>query len=353
MPNVYEIRIRATGDMATVLEYQPSSSHAFRVRLPSGRAEWLKQIDVDMFEPVPPGYKYDDRAVQEEAPAQTGLQEPLLTGGRNRGGSAACAYLQVVIGVILTIGTVLLAIDRNSHCDPEDLQGVEPPYDGNLLPFQFILSERKQYIQLSKMIDVYDENWVRIGYFYDLNLFLFMRFGYSDTSGRIWFEARRPSLLTRIFQLGKQYYLQRCDVGARGRHGGVFHLKEDFMQEPWFCFQNCLSIYNITRRSANREHAEGGDVQPIANAVFNSTLEWYHRGMITPSARHRWYMNLTDARDGSVVVLAKQRFRPWRRMFMQVLLSNWTVDISEDLPLLPNWVVGFMAALDDVDRADD
>ena len=75
--------------------------------------------------------------------------------------------------------------------------------------------------------------------------------------------------------------------------------------------------------------------------------------MILPASRHRWYMNLTDPVDGSVVAQARQDFRPWHRLFRTVLLSDWTVEISEDLPLLPNWVVGFMTALDDVERASE
>lgn len=36
------------------------------------------------------------------------------------------------------------------------------------------------------------------GYFYDINLFVIMRFGYSDAKGRIWFEARYASFLSRF-----------------------------------------------------------------------------------------------------------------------------------------------------------
>ncbi|CAE7927943.1 Iigp1 [Symbiodinium sp. KB8] len=345
MSNAYEVRIRATGEMATVLRYDAGPSPdemAVRVRHADGRRQWYKPVDVDMFEPVPPGYVHGDEI--QEAPAQAGLQEPLLS-ERRRQQAGWLYYLQVAISVVLTLAVVLLALDRNSKCDPEDLRSVDPPYDGDLLPFRFILSERKQFIKLSRMIDVYDENWVKVGYFYDLNLFFFMRFGYSDASGRIWFEARRPNLFARIFQLGKQYYLQRCDVGANGRHGGIFDLREDFWKESWFCSLHCVGLFNITRRPVN-EHSTGD--LPVANAVFNSTLEWHHKNMVNTFARHRWYMKLTDPLDGSLVAHAEQHFRSWLPGY---LLSNWTVRISEDLPLLPNWVVGFAAALDDVDRS--
>ena len=36
------------------------------------------------------------------------------------------------------------------------------------------------------------------GYFYDINLFVIMRFGFSDAKGRIWFEARYASFLSRF-----------------------------------------------------------------------------------------------------------------------------------------------------------
>ncbi|CAE7334894.1 Iigp1, partial [Symbiodinium pilosum] len=101
-------------------------------------------------------------------------------------GAQLCLF---AIGVLMSIGAISLAIERNAYCDPDQLLGVEPPYGGDLLPDRFILSERKQYLKLSKIIDVYDENWVRMGYFYDLNLLFIMRFGYSDNSDRIWFEA--------------------------------------------------------------------------------------------------------------------------------------------------------------------
>eukprot|EP00439_Symbiodinium_sp_Y106_P071859 s172_g13.t1 len=308
MSNAYEVRIRATGEMATVLRYEAGSSPdemAVRIRHADGRRQWYKPVDVDMFEPVPPGYVHGDEV--QEAPAPAGLQEPLLS-ERRRQQTGWLYYLQVAISVVLTLAVVLLALDRNSKCDPEDLQNVDPPYDGNLLPFRFILAERKQYIKLSKLIDVYDENWVKVGYFYDLNLFFFMRFGYSDASGRIWFEARRPNLFSRMFQLGKQYYLQRCDVGANGRHGGIFDLREDFWKESWFCSLHCVGLFNITRRPVNEQST--GDL-PVANAVFNSTLEWYHKNMVLPYSRHRWYMNLTDPLDGSQVAHAEQHFRSW------------------------------------------
>ena len=274
MSGVYEVMIRSTGQMAKVLRYDPSNPDvAFTVRLPDGRVEFLKAAAVDMFEPVPPG-QHDETAPGDAR--QAGLQQPLLahsTAPRDRrAGSALCWFLQVLISCALAFGTVMLACERDSHCAPADLLGVQPPYEGNLLPFRFTLSERKQYVQLSKVIDVYDKGGQRIGYFYDLNFLFWMRFGYSDTSDRIWFEARRPSLLVRMFRMGRQLYLQRCDVGASGRHGGVFDLKEDVWKEPWWCFQNCEAVYNITRRPA--DPADGQHNQPVGDAVFNSTLEW-------------------------------------------------------------------------------
>ena len=52
-----------------------------------------------------------------------------------------------------------------------------------------------------------------------------MRFGFSDAAGRIWFEARYASFLSR-FKPIIEYNVQRCDAGAPGRPSTFYELKE-------------------------------------------------------------------------------------------------------------------------------
>ena len=50
--------------------------------------------------------------------------------------------------------------------------------------------------QYSKLFDVYDgkqstaSEAERVGYFYYVNIFSFLRFGYADMEERVWFEGR-------------------------------------------------------------------------------------------------------------------------------------------------------------------
>mmetsp|Transcript_7875 Transcript_7875/g.14282 ORF Transcript_7875/g.14282 Transcript_7875/m.14282 type:complete len:359 (+) Transcript_7875:1-1077(+) len=353
--------LRATGQMVTVLYYEPTDSqNTFKIRHPDGLVQWLPAAAVAQYEAIPPGpgaSEGEDPQPQGAREArQISLEEPLLGADRRWRDLGSSGGLMWLVQCLLSLGlagaTIALAWERNSHCDPDALLGVEPAFGGDLLPPRFFLSERRQYVSLSKVVDVFDEDWSYLGYFYDMNLLFWMRFGFSDASDRIWFEARYPTFLSRIFQFQIQYYLQRCDVGAGGRTGGIFDLVEDIWQEPWFCISNCLKLFHVFRRSVGpSDYGQAGGNVLIADVVFNSTLQWFHKNMLLPGARHEWYMNMTNPADGSTIAWARQEFHPWNRgMLGTVLLSNWTVAINEDLRLLPNWVIAFMAALDDVEE---
>jgi len=93
-------------------------------------------------------------------------------------------------------------------------------------------------------------------------------------------------------------------------------------------------------------------VHNVANAIFgfdylkNVTLgsEQFYRW------RTQWYLDIVDPTDGSIVAHAKQHVFS-DDDFVTLTLSNWTVQISESSQL-PNWVVGFLAAFNDVHPQD-
>ena len=57
---------------------------------------------------------------------------------------------------------------------------------------------------------------------------------------------------------------------------------------------------------------------------------------------------MTDSQDGSVIAFAKQHFFMGGPLGWSPL-SNWSVDVKTQDPLVPTWVIGFMAALDDIE----
>ena len=115
--------------------------------------------------------------------------------------------------------TVNLSLSRHYDCNEAALQDVKPPFDGELLPQTAVFVERRGWFQWSRLIDVYEggteaageADSKRIGYFYDMNLLNFKRFGFSDAQDRIWFEGRYPSLLSRVKPY-HEYELRRCDA---------------------------------------------------------------------------------------------------------------------------------------------
>ena len=265
--------------------------------------------------------------------AQGGPQEPLLPAespSRSSSGDASC---WVFLVVVLVLGAV--AKNSESQCRPEELRSLRPPHNGNLLPSYFVLSERLNLSQRDKIVDVYDKNWVRVGHFYDdLN----GHFGYSDASDRIWMEARRP--WTNPLSGANQYHLHRCDLDPSGRQGGTFDVREDKLKESWFCdfTANCLAdVYNIT---GEPNPSLQDDSQPLAIADFNVTL-------FTDSQNqwNQWNLTMVNPADGSVFARAEQYFHFFHGWLP---LKNWTVNISEESQPVPHWVVGFMAAFDEV-----
>ena len=60
-----------------------------------------------------------------------------------------------------------IGVTRNLYCDPDVLQNIRPPFDGQLMPANITLVERKYLlIQFTKLVDVYDATHAHIGYFY-------------------------------------------------------------------------------------------------------------------------------------------------------------------------------------------
>ena len=249
---------------------------------------------------------------------------------------------------------LLFIIARRSEtaCHPEDLQHAKPPYGSNLLPSYFILSQHLNLSRADTIVHVYDMHWVSLGHFYHDT---YGHFGYSDSSNRIWFEARPPLLNNMFSSLSKQYSLQRCDVDFGGQQGGMFDVSEDKVHESWFCEfkKGCLAnVYNITGQPASPSANIEGQVHNVANAIFgfdylkNVTLgsEQFYRW------RTQWYLDIVDPTDGSIVAHAKRHVFS-DDDFVTLTLSNWTVQISESSQL-PNWVVGFLAAFNDVHPQD-
>ena len=113
----------------------------------------------------------------------------------------------------IVVPTVATAVTRNRDCDATKLAGQTPPYGGQLVPKETVLVERAGWFQLSKLVDVYDganANATRVGYFFDMNFLLWMRFGYADASDRVWFEGRYSGFFARFLPY-LSLSLVRCD----------------------------------------------------------------------------------------------------------------------------------------------
>lgn len=269
-----------------------------------------------------------------------------------------CLYC--TMSIILSVGALYFALSRNYNCYPAALENLAVPYGGELFPKHVILKERRNAwgVQFTKLIDVYDAtNNSHIGYFYDMNFLAFMRFGFSDASNRIWFEAKRPwfygartfpEWYNRGLKYGSEHlYLERCDDGVIGRLGGIYHIDEDISRRPWWCKEACMKILDIARQDD-----WNAPKVPMANVHFNYTLEWYYGGFKT---RQAWNMVATDGNTNVPIARAHQSFALQNSAWAgagQMYLSRWHIDILVDEPLLPHWVLVFMAALDDIDESD-
>jgi len=251
------------------------------------------------------------------------------------------------------IAAFFLALERNYNCDMEALQNIEAPFNNELLPPSVVLKERVStwWIQLTKLVDVYDVAGTHLGYFYDMNFLWFMRFGFSDASDRIWFEARRPwwsgaSSLTEWWSRAwvyssEHYYLQRCDNGGGGL-GGTFFIDEDTTRRPWWCQDHCMKILDVAHQESDAPPI------PVARVRFNYTLQWYYGGFQT---RKAWNMAMAEPHTKKPIAQAHQHFDLQNMAFgAQKYVSRWLVDVLVETPNLPNWVVVFMAVLDDIDE---
>jgi len=268
-----------------------------------------------------------------------------------------CWCIKCGISCFIALGAFFIAMNRNYNCNPGALLAVTPPYGGELLPRSVVLRERVYYgIQFTKLVDVYDAyDNAHIGYFYDMNFLAFMRFGFSDASDRIWFEAKRPwwsgagdfsSWWRRWVVYGSEhYYLQRCDDGDFGRLGGIYYIDEDISRRPWWC-KHCMKILNVSRQDDDQRFPP----VPMAQVHFNYTIEWYYGGFKT---RQAWTMDMADSRTKATIASARQRFGLINIPLQfggQRFVSRWDVNVEIENPELPNWVMVFMAALDDIDE---
>lgn len=257
--------------------------------------------------------------------------------------------LRVLVGIAILLSSFNVALSRNFDCNEAVLHGVEPPFDGELIPAESVLVERREWFQITRLIDVYESSAenesARVGSFYDMQFLLFKRFGFSDAHDRIWFEARYYSTLSR-FKPVHEYTLERCD----GR-GGTFDVLEDFWSRSWLCFFNCKQSFTLSRR----------DGKTSARVDFDSALQIF-TGVLVP-ARHAWGMRAVDAAPVSrELAVAQQAFgsgyRDRKARYFFCALSRWTLsipqasgqagDARDDSVRLPRWALGFMAALDDL-----
>lgn len=240
------------------------------------------------------------------------------------------------------IGALSTAMSHNMSCNYLSVKDLAVPSNGDIIPKETLMIEQQGWFQFTKKVDVYSgsDTSKQIGTFFDMNFLLWMRFGYADADDNVWFEATYPSFFSR-FKFNIEYQLQRCDSDA-GLPMSTYFLKEDWWKKSWFCWSSCRRSFDITRLPD--DSAEGGEVA-VAHVEFDSHLT----SLGYASMRQAWFMNLTDIADNSQAATAQQHFF-WGGKLGWSMLSNWTVEVYE--PTVPNWVVSFMAALDDVEEKD-
>lgn len=251
----------------------------------------------------------------------------------------ACCPIWIWCFLPLSFVIVYLVANDNYRCDPYTLANGSPPFGGELLPSYYTMRQRMNWFQLSKHVDVFDGNGKRIGYFYDINFIFLSRFGFADSAHRIWFEAQRYWLWQRP-TWGDQFWLQRCDVNGGSRHASIYDVDEDVWARPFICWGGCLRKYAVSKRAGRGYDSKVRDV--VATVKFNSTFNSWQ-------GRQRWFMDMVDPKDKSVFGRAQQHFTCEGSSLFCIPLSVWTVNITK-ATIVPNWVVGFMAALDDIDE---
>jgi len=108
-----------------------------------------------------------------------------------------------------------------------------------------------------------------------------------------------------------------------------------------------MKIMDVARQSENQDST----MTPAARVNFNYTLEWYYGGFQT---RKAWNMLMTDPNSNVQIAQAHQSFVLQNLPYLgqgQMYLSRWHVDIGAATHL-PNWMIVFMAVLDDVDESE-
>lgn len=304
-------------------------------------------------------------APEEEQEEEESDEETAQGGGKSAGCCALFAlcfnscYVCTLcccccLSIFLAIGAFGYAVARNYSCAEAAVANVPAPYGGQIFPDQVVLREYwNQGWQFTKQIDVFDpaQGDVKIGYFFDMNFLSFFRFGYADVDGRIWFEARRPWFLgahslsnywRRWIYASEHYYLQRCDATPP-----TYYVDEDTSLRPQWCQDECMKILNVSQ-----EEPTGYGMVPDARVHFNYTLEWYFGGFRT---REAWNMKMTDVSKLKQIAYAHQNFT-LKNYFMswhQRWISHWHLNITQGETNLPNWVITFMTALDDIDEASE
>jgi hypothetical protein len=298
-------------------------------------------------------YEESDKGDDDEQP----IRRLLTCCHASISGLYACAWCCCCCWCIfLTLGAICFAIVRNYSCDLEAVLNLEPPYGGQIFPDQVVLREYwNQGFQFTKQIDVFDpaQGDKKIGYFFDMNFLFFFRFGYADVDGRIWFEARRPwfygahslsNWWRRSVYEEEHYYMQRCDSGH-----SIYDIDEDTQNRPWWCQDACMKILNVSKRTS--EYLGFQEV-PEARVHFNYTLEWYFNGFRT---REAWNMKMTDTSKTMQIAYAHQSFtlKNYFMSWQQRWISHWHLNITKGESSLPNWVITFMTALDDIDESSE
>eukprot|EP00933_Yihiella_yeosuensis_P053607 TRINITY_DN51880_c0_g1_i1.p1 TRINITY_DN51880_c0_g1~~TRINITY_DN51880_c0_g1_i1.p1 ORF type:complete len:230 (-),score=27.23 TRINITY_DN51880_c0_g1_i1:129-749(-) len=202
-----------------------------------------------------------------------------------------------------------------------------------------------------------------VGYFYDINLFVIMRFGFSDPHGNVWFEARYASFLSR-FKPIIEYNVQRCDVGAVGRPKELYEVKELWWSETyWRCVVECQRLFNLVRKDSPSQVRE--KLVPPSDFGLKGGLSVSFNGFVVPTFRGKitgtvnrlgtgfrqvWNMSVQNLSAGLDLAGATQHFVTGPVDQDMNVISHWRLNISTDENYLPHWVVAFMAVLDDIEE---
>ena len=262
-------------------------------------------------------------------PASTGGSSSGWVGSRSGSSSAAATVTPAATATAdVTLGATATAFHQAANaCSFERGHSC-----GKLLPANVSMVERIRW--LSKRVDVYDADQTHLGYFFDMHFLFFLRFGFSDANDRIWFEARYPNFWSR-FKWSIEYEVARCD-----ERGGTFEVIEDYWARPWFCWTSCRRVFHVRR--AGRNDASWSD----ATAVFDSRLTWVRLGL-----RHVWYMDLSrDVASRARIAHAHQSFP---NAWLLRSFSHWALEIEDETTGIPNWLTGFLTALEDLQVKKD